>query len=296
MDPALRSHGFLSWPRLAPKAHGAPGTGAFLSRRPGRPLLALFVASKSTRQSFSFRLRRRSQLKELQEVKVDTVAKVENVTTVACEDEIFETMSGLSGVLNLALSALPLSAASEESKKLVAQLQSAVKEASDFAEIADDGVKPHLWEDADVVLVGPSRTGKTTLAKFLAKLGLRAANYPLVQGEDIPQDLFRIQRSKLALLTTEAAALQNIRRDRMKRLGMASSNYAGLANIRKELDWVKMLYTRNFTGFPVINTAKCTIVEAASLVLSHMYGGHVDADTTTRLVNLISMLIHGSAT
>lgn len=290
MDPALRSNGFLRWPKLAPKAHGARGTEAFLSRRPGRPLFALFVASKSwTRQSFSLRLRRRSQLKELKEVKVDTVACED------CEGEIFETMSGLS-VLNLALSALPLSAASEESKKLVAQLQSAVKEATDFAELADDGVKPHLWEDADVVLVGPSRTGKTTLAKFLAKLGLRAANYPLVQGEDIPQDLFRIKRSKLALLTTEAAALQNIRRDRMKRLGMASSNYAGLANIRKELDWVKMLYTRNFAGFPVINTAKCTIAEAASLVLSHMYGSHVDADTTTKLVNLISMLTHGSAT
>mmetsp|Transcript_78399 Transcript_78399/g.123530 ORF Transcript_78399/g.123530 Transcript_78399/m.123530 type:complete len:291 (-) Transcript_78399:639-1511(-) len=290
MDPALRSNGFLSWPRLAPKAHGARGTGAFLSRRPGRPLFALFVASKSwTRQSFSLRLRRRSQVKELKEAKVDTV------DPVACEDEVFETMPGLS-VLNLALSALPLSAASEESKKLVAQLQSAVKGATDFAELADDGVKPHLWEDADVVLVGPSRTGKTTLAKFLAKLGLRAANYPLVQGEDIPQDLFRINRSKLALLTTEAAALQNIRQNRMKRLGMASSNYAGLANIRRELDWVKMLYTRNFTGFPVINTAKCTIAEAASLVLSHMYGSHVDADTTTRLVNLISMLTHGSAT
>ena len=197
-------------------------------------------------------------------------------------------LNDLSGDLHRALSEL------SDSKKLLS-LKSAVKEAHDFAELADDGVKPHLWEDADVILVGPSRTGKTTLAKYLAKLGLRAANYPLVHGEDIPQDLFR-KRSKLALLTTEADALQSIRRDRMKRLGMSSSSYAGISNIRKELDWVKMLYTRNFTGFPVVNTAKCTIAEAASMVLSHMYGGHVDSDTTTRLVNLISMLTHGSAT
>eukprot|EP00438_Fugacium_kawagutii_P010671 Skav207416 [mRNA] locus=scaffold646:141298:141963:+ [translate_table: standard] len=216
------------------------------------------------------------------------------VDNIECEDKILKTMTQLSGILNLALSELPLSHDSK-SEKLVSQLRSSVKEAKDFAELADDGVQPQMWKHADVILVGPSRTGKTTLAKFLAKLGLRAANYPLVQGEDIPQDLFRIQRSKLALLTTDADALQSIRRDRMKRLGMSSSKYAGLSNIRKELNWVKMLYTRNFTGAnPVINTAKCTIAEAASLVLSHMYGAHVDADTTTRLVNLISMLTHGS--
>lgn len=213
---------------------------------------------------------------------------------IECEDNILKTMTQLtqlSGLLNIA--SLPLSH-DFKSEKLVSQLTSSVKEAKDFAELADDGVQPQMWKHADVILVGPSRTGKTTLAKFLAKLGLRAANYPLVQGEDIPQDLFRIQRSKLALLTTDADALQSIRRDRMKRLGMSSSQYAGLSNIRKELNWVKMLYTRNFTANPVINTAKCTIAEAASLVLSHMYGGHVDADTTTRLVNLISMLTHGS--
>ena len=40
----------------------------------------------------------------------------------------------------------------------------------------------------------------------------------------------------------------------------------------------------------MINTAKCSIAEAASLVLSHMYGGHVHVDTATRLANFISML------
>ena len=197
--------------------------------------------------------------------------------------------------VGIALSELSLGSHDLKSKKIVSQLKSAVKEAKDFAERADDGVQPEMWQDADVILVGPSRTGKTTLANFLARLGLRAANCPLVQGEDIPQNLFHIRRSKLALLTTDADALQSIRRDRMKRLGMPSSAYAGLKNIRRELDWVKMLYTKNFNGFPVINTAKCTIAEAASLVLSHMYSGHVDADTTTRLASLIAMLTHGSS-
>jgi len=181
-----------------------------------------------------------------------------------------------------------------QSEEVIKELKCAVQEAEAFAEIADDGVQPEKWEDADVLLVGPSRTGKTTLARFLAKLGLRAANYPLVPGEELPQNLFRVRRSKIALLTTEAHALQSIRQDRMKRLKISSSDYAGLTTIRQELNWVKMFYTRNFTGFPVINTAKLTIAEAASLVLSHMYGAHVHADTTTRLVSFISMLTQGA--
>jgi len=273
--PALRTPGFPSWPLTV-----APAT--FRGRGfhfPREPVLAFFVAKSWTHKPWRWT----PSCRRSHQVKVNHVA-------AACDEEkIFETMSE---VLNIALSESSLCRHDSKSKKLVSQLKSAVKEAKDFAELADDGVKPHLWHDADVILVGPSRTGKTTLANFLAKLGLRAANYPLVPGEDIPQDLFHIERSKLALLTTEADALKNIRQDRMKRLGMASSSYAGLGSIRKELDWVKMLYTRNFTGFPVINTAKCTIAEAAALVLSHMCGGHVDADTTTRLVNLVSMLTH----
>ncbi|CAJ1335170.1 unnamed protein product [Effrenium voratum] len=146
--------------------------------------------------------------------------------------------------------------------KEMAQIKDAVRRAQEFAEQADDGVRLDLWREADVILVGPSRTGKTTLAKYLAKLGLRAANYPLVPGEGIPPELAEIGHSKVALLTTEAKALQSIRQGRMKRLGVAASNYAALGQIREELNWVKCFYMQKFPNFPVVNTAKCSIAKA----------------------------------
>ena len=143
---------------------------------------------------------------------------------------------------------LALTNEAQLSEDFIQELRCAVKEADEFALQADDGVRPETWKEADVLLVGPSRTGKTTLAKFLAKLGLRAANYPLVQGEDVPQDLYSMRRSRVALLTTDADALKSIRQDRMKRLGMSSTSYAGLGTIQRELKWVKNLYSKDFSG------------------------------------------------
>eukprot|EP00439_Symbiodinium_sp_Y106_P013986 s9118_g2.t1 len=162
------------------------------------------------------------------------------------------------------------------SKDAVAQLQAAVAEARAFFEKADDGLQPQLWREADVVLVGPSRTGKTTLASYLAKLGLRVANYPLVPGEDPPGHLFNVDARKVALLTTDAKQLQSIRQQRMLRMGRSSSRYAAMSVIQDELDWVRMFYTKTFPGFPVVNTARLGIAEAAAMILSHLYGRQVD--------------------
>ena len=53
-------------------------------------------------------------------------------------------------------------------------------------------------------------------------------------------------------------------------------------------------YMKTFPGFPVVNTGRLGIAEAAALILSHLYGRHVDSETTTQLVDLISMLTHST--
>ena len=169
MDPALPTPSVPTW---------SPKISSFASARtpPRRPFLlgALTVATtrwtRWTRTSLGQR----------------------RVTRCCCAEA---DVADVREQVGIALSELSLGSHDLKSKKIVSQLKSAVKEAKDFAERADDGVQPEMWQDADVILVGPSRTGKTTLANFLARLGLRAANCPLVQGEDIPQNLFHIRRS-----------------------------------------------------------------------------------------------------
>ena len=59
-------------------------------------------------------------------------------------------------------------------------------EAIDYSLEHDDGVDPEGWVDADVLLIGPSRTGKTPISMYLAVLGWKVANYPIVPEIDFP--------------------------------------------------------------------------------------------------------------
>src|SRR5213593_1954347 len=110
--------------------------------------------------------------------------------------------------------------------------------AIEFAVKFDDGVGGGL-QDADVVLVGVSRTSKTPLSIYLGYLGYKTANVPLVKGIEPPAALFNVDPSKIVGLTIDAARLQEIRRQRAARLGGNQRAYAELLEIYAELEEAK---------------------------------------------------------
>jgi len=167
----------------------------------------------------------------------------------------------------------------------------AIREAMDFAARVDDGVQPSLWKEADLILLGPSRSGKTTLATFLAKLGLKVANYPLVLGEEPPPELLEIDPNRIVKLTTQADQLKHIREERMRKLGRAGSQYSAMANIRKELSWVKTFYIRNFPRWPMIDTAKAGVAEAAAMIFSQLDTAGVDTEAVSDIGTAVSSLL-----
>src|SRR5436853_7423732 len=83
-------------------------------------------------------------------------------------------------------------------------------EAIEFAVKYDDGVGSGL-DEADVVLVGVSRTSKTPLSIYLGYLGHKAANVPIVKGIAPPPALFEIDPAKIVRLTIDAERLSEIR-------------------------------------------------------------------------------------
>ena len=87
--------------------------------------------------------------------------------------------------------------------------------AIEFAVKYDDGVGSGLHE-ADIVLVGVSRTSKTPLSMYLGYLGYKTANVPLVKGIDLPSALFEIDQTKIVGLTIDAERLQEIRKQRAR--------------------------------------------------------------------------------
>ena len=139
-------------------------------------------------------------------------------------------------------------------------------EAIEFAVRYDDGV-PHGLHDADVVLVGVSRTSKTPLSIYLGYLGHKAANVPVVKGIKPPKELFELDPAKIVGLTIDPDRLAEIRRARVRAMGAPSRNrqYAELAEVYEELEQAAKLHRR--LGCPVIDISELSIEETAHRIL-----------------------------
>jgi [pyruvate, water dikinase]-phosphate phosphotransferase / [pyruvate, water dikinase] kinase len=136
--------------------------------------------------------------------------------------------------------------------------------AIEFAVKYDDGVGTGL-HDADIVLVGVSRTSKTPLSMYLGYLGYKTANVPVVKGIEPPSALFEIDPAKIIGLTIEAERLREIRRQRARRLGGDQRAYAELLEIYAELEEAEALHRR--LGCPVIEISELSIEETAARVI-----------------------------
>ncbi len=91
-------------------------------------------------------------------------------------------------------------------------------EAMDFALSNDDGQSVWKLNQADVILVGVSRTSKTPTAIYLANRGIKAANVPFVPGQPLPEELVHATRPLVVGLTEDPERLVQIRRNRLRLL------------------------------------------------------------------------------
>jgi [pyruvate, water dikinase]-phosphate phosphotransferase / [pyruvate, water dikinase] kinase len=137
-------------------------------------------------------------------------------------------------------------------------------EAIEFAVKYDDGMGRGL-DEADIVLVGVSRTSKTPLSMYLGYLGYKAANIPVVKGIDPPPELFEINPAKIVGLTLEATRLAEIRRERLRNLGTSKRRYAELGEIYEELGQAEAIQRR--LGCPVIEVSELSIEETAHRII-----------------------------
>jgi len=138
-------------------------------------------------------------------------------------------------------------------------------EAIEFAVKFDDGVGSGLHE-ADIVLVGVSRTSKTPLSIYLGYMGYKAANVPIVKGITPPPELHDVETTKIVGLTIDAERLGEIRTDRVRAMGGgANKGYSELLEIYEELDEAAALHRR--LGCPVIDVTGLSIEETAHRVI-----------------------------
>ncbi|KAL5730927.1 hypothetical protein ACHQM5_003706 [Ranunculus cassubicifolius] len=141
-------------------------------------------------------------------------------------------------------------------------------EAIEFTIKQDDGALPQNLHQADIVLAGVSRTGKTPLSIYLAQKGYKVANVPIVMGVDLPKTLFEIDQEKVFGLTINPLVLQTIRRARAKSLGFTNDmkgTYSEMDHVRKELEVASKIFALN-PAWPVIEVTGKAIEETAAVI------------------------------
>ncbi|NKZ27664.1 pyruvate, water dikinase regulatory protein [Vagococcus lutrae] len=141
--------------------------------------------------------------------------------------------------------------------------------AMEFAVKYDDGKDPKGFLEADIVLLGVSRTSKTPLSLFLANKNLKVANLPLIPQAHIPKELWEVNPKKIVGLTNNPEILNKIRQERMKAYGLnPNTAYSDINKINEELAFANKLYEK--LGCLVINVADLSIEETASIILQEL--------------------------
>ncbi len=140
-------------------------------------------------------------------------------------------------------------------------------EAIDFTLAHDDGKHFQGWTEAEIVLVGPSRVGKTPLGLFLSMQGWKVANVPLVPGVPPRPDLFELDRRRVIGLKVEPAELLAHRQYRQSSLGVGGqSDYDNPVKLYDEIEAAQQVYRQG--RFKVIDVTNKPIETSAIQVIT----------------------------
>ncbi|MET4805843.1 regulator of PEP synthase PpsR (kinase-PPPase family) [Limibacillus sp. MBR-115] len=152
-------------------------------------------------------------------------------------------------------------------------------EAVNYALGHDDGQQSEKLAEADVILVGVSRTSKTPTCIYLANRGIRAANVPIVPGLPLPEPLFSLKKPLIVGLTKDPDRLVQVRRNRLRidEDQDGESDYVDPEAVRQEVADARRLYNRQ--GWPIIDVSRRSIEETAAAILS-LLAKHREVDAS----------------
>ncbi|MGE5269950.1 MAG: pyruvate, water dikinase regulatory protein [Thiohalocapsa sp.] len=138
-------------------------------------------------------------------------------------------------------------------------------DAMTFAVNHDDGQSPWGLNNADVCLVGVSRTSKSPTCIYLANRGIKAANVPFVPGVPLPAELLRADKPLIVGLTNDPERLIHLRRNRLSMLDHnEATDYTDIEAVRAEVREARRVFAEHH--WPVIDVTRRSIEETAASV------------------------------
>jgi regulator of PEP synthase PpsR (kinase-PPPase family) len=143
-------------------------------------------------------------------------------------------------------------------------------DALNYTMMHDDGQQTDDLEEADVVLVGVSRTSKTPTSIYLANRGVKTANVPLVPGVPMPSHVERLKHPLIVGLFATPERIVQIRQNRLLGLNVhrEDDQYIDRQAVTEEIAASRRLCAKN--NWPLIDVTRRSIEETAAAVLAHL--------------------------
>ena len=162
-------------------------------------------------------------------------------------------------------------------------------EAVEFTRRMDDGARPERWRDADILILGVSRTGKTPLSIYLGQRGYKVANLPLVPRDGqllVPKHIENVDPKRVFGLLIDGEVLHSIRANRLNTIGVGARDagareYAAARVVTQELALAKALYARH-PEWQVLDVTHKGVEETAARIMKLMYQNE-DANNYRRM-------------
>jgi hypothetical protein len=143
-------------------------------------------------------------------------------------------------------------------------------EAIDYTLSHDDGQSGWDLEEADVVIVGVSRTSKTPTSVYLANRGIKTANIPFVPGCPLPPELDQLKKPVVVGLIKDVDQLVSIRKNRLRQIERGEGgDYIDPVAVRDEVHQARRYFTDR--GWKIINVTRRSIEETAAMIMATMY-------------------------
>jgi hypothetical protein len=137
-------------------------------------------------------------------------------------------------------------------------------EALEFTIAHDDGKDVSNLEEADIIILGVSRTSKTPLSIYLGTQGWNVVNIPIVKDIPLPETLKKVNPKKIIALTIDPHQLMQIRKERLERLGQSiQGDYAERSHVFEEVEYANKLFQEN-RRWPVFNVTGKALEETAA--------------------------------
>jgi regulator of PEP synthase PpsR (kinase-PPPase family) len=166
-----------------------------------------------------------------------------------------------------------LNSAPKEDANLLRRVDSKYFERIDAIEFTmkyDDGQEVDRVFEADIIILGLSRTSKTPTSYYLAQQGYKVVNIPLTLETPIPEEIYQVDQNRIVCLTMDAEVLQKVRNARVKHY-RTRSNYTDLMRIFNEMEMVHELIRTNRMWHKVDTTNK-SVEETAREIIGMVFG------------------------